>query len=71
MTWIAPDNNVLALVTGGINGLGINPLPTFDWNVISVLYDPIVTPLFALANIAVGARLVAVYVILPIYWKNF
>ena len=67
MTWIAPDNNVLALVAGSINGLGINLLPTFDWNVISVLYDPIVTPFFSLANIAVWATLVAVCVILPIY----
>jgi hypothetical protein len=32
ITWIKPDSKVLALITGGKNGLGLNPLPTFDFN---------------------------------------
>jgi hypothetical protein len=32
ITWIKPDSKLLVLITGGINGLGLNPLPTLDWN---------------------------------------
>ncbi|KAK9349810.1 OPT oligopeptide transporter protein-domain-containing protein [Lipomyces doorenjongii] len=31
MTWIAPKNKMLAIVTGSGIGLGFNPLTTFDW----------------------------------------
>lgn len=34
ITWIAPNNLNLAIITGSVCGLGLNPLPTFDWNVI-------------------------------------
>jgi OPT family oligopeptide transporter len=38
MTWIAPNNLNLDILTGFRNGLGMfNPWPTFDWNVL--LYD--------------------------------
>ena len=38
MTWIAPDNLHLNILTGFQNGLGMfNPWPTFDWNVM--LFD--------------------------------
>lgn len=30
MTWISPSNVVLAVVTGSVCGLGINPLSSFD-----------------------------------------
>lgn len=30
MTWISPTNVALAVVTGSICGLGINPLSSFD-----------------------------------------
>lgn len=30
MTWINPTNVVLAVVTGSVCGLGINPLNSFD-----------------------------------------
>jgi hypothetical protein len=35
ITWINPNSKVLALITGGTNGLGLNPLPTLDWNRIA------------------------------------
>ena len=34
MTWIKPDNYNLAVVTGSFGGLGLNPIPSFDMNVI-------------------------------------
>jgi hypothetical protein len=30
ITWIRPQSKVLALITGGSNGLGLNPLPSLD-----------------------------------------
>lgn len=70
MTWIAPENTTLAAVTGSITGLGINPWPTFDWNLASVVYDPIITPYYALCTIALGTVFFCVCVIIPIWWTN-
>jgi hypothetical protein len=36
ITWFRPTSKVLALITGGTNGLGLNPLPTLDWNRIII-----------------------------------
>ncbi|KAK6984853.1 OPT-domain-containing protein [Favolaschia claudopus] len=36
MTWIAPNNVHLAAITGSIGGLGLNPIPTFDWVQLTV-----------------------------------
>jgi hypothetical protein len=46
MTWIAPENVTLAAITGNYGGLGLNPIPTFDWNQITVNVDPIINPFF-------------------------
>lgn len=40
MTWIAPSNVNLAAITGSYSGLGLNPIPTFDWNWMYT--DPII-----------------------------
>ncbi|KAJ5658104.1 OPT oligopeptide transporter [Penicillium longicatenatum] len=70
MTWIAPENTTLAAITGSITGLGINPWPTFDWNLASVLYDPIITPYYAMCTITLGTIFFCVCVIVPIWWTN-
>lgn len=36
ITWFNPNSKILVLITGGANGLGLNPLPTLDWNRIGV-----------------------------------
>ena len=46
ITWIDPENAKLAAVTGSVNGLGLNPLPTFDWNQLVVFADPLISPFF-------------------------
>ena len=38
ITWIAPNNLNLAVVTGSICGMGLNPLPTFDWNMLRFVF---------------------------------
>ncbi|CAI5756073.1 unnamed protein product [Candida verbasci] len=34
-TWISPNNVDLVAVTGFVTGLGLNPIPSFDWNLIN------------------------------------
>ena len=46
ITWISPSNVKLAAIVGSVNGLGFNPLPTFDWVQIVQFYDPLVNPFF-------------------------
>lgn len=33
LSWIAPTNPGFNTVVGFNNGLGLNPWPTFDWNI--------------------------------------
>jgi len=54
ISWISPNNQVLNNIVGSVNGLGLNPWPTFDWNIIAFQYDPLVIPAFALFNQAAG-----------------
>ncbi|KAF8922078.1 OPT-domain-containing protein [Mucidula mucida] len=69
MTWIAPDNVTLAAVTGGISGLGLNPIPTFDWNILVVGGDPLINPFFTIANYFAGA-VVTMPIILALWLSN-
>jgi OPT family oligopeptide transporter len=51
MTWIAPQNMTLAILTGSSLGLGLfNPLTTFDWNVASSSYAPLAQPFFSVCQ---------------------
>ncbi|KAI9166448.1 Sexual differentiation process protein isp4 [Paramyrothecium foliicola] len=69
-TWVAPGSVTLALIAGSTCGLGINPLPTLDWNIATYLSDPIITPLFTLMNFASGMAVMG-FVVAPIlYFRN-
>ncbi|MBW0460844.1 hypothetical protein O181_000559 [Austropuccinia psidii MF-1] len=66
-TWIAPHNVKLALITGTVSGLGLNPFPTLDYNFFSI--NPIVTPLWSIINHYVGA-LFGLGMICAVFFKN-
>ncbi|KAG0150618.1 hypothetical protein CROQUDRAFT_652218 [Cronartium quercuum f. sp. fusiforme G11] len=66
-TWIAPENAKLAIITGTVTGLGLNPLPTLDWNFMST--DPIVVPMWSIMNGYVGA-LGGMMAICGMYFRN-
>lgn len=70
MTWIAPSNTALAIITGSLCGMGLNPWPTFDWNVVSFIADPIITPFFSMANLGAGMFISSFFIIIPIFWSN-
>lgn len=70
MNWIAPDNLNLAAITGFNNGLGLNPFPTFDWNIL--LWDetdPLMVPFFSTFNKWAG-QMLSLPVILGVWYTN-
>ncbi|GMM37772.1 Opt2 protein [Saccharomycopsis crataegensis] len=69
MTWIKPDNFNLAMVTGGVSGLGLNPWATFDWNMFSYS-TPLAIPFFTQANQLIG-MFIAFFIILGLYYSNY
>jgi len=69
ITWIAPDNHDLAVITGGQTGLGLNPLPTFDWNLVTFNVDPLMVPFFSTFNLFLG-MIGSMFVIVIFYWTN-
>lgn len=70
ITWISPGNVTLALIAGSTCGLGINPLPTLDWNIATYLGDPIVTPLFTLMNFSCGMAIMGFLIVPFMYFNN-
>ena len=69
MTWIAPDNVNLAAVTGSIGGLGLNPLPTWDWYQLTIATDPLINPFYSIFNGFLGTLITAL-IILAIWYTN-
>ncbi|KAK7203950.1 OPT oligopeptide transporter protein-domain-containing protein [Myxozyma melibiosi] len=68
MTWIAPQNVKVTLVTGSFLGMGINPIPTFDWSIINYS-TPLVLPYFANVNRFIGVILSG-FALMGLYWTN-
>ncbi|KAK9327454.1 OPT oligopeptide transporter protein-domain-containing protein [Lipomyces starkeyi] len=69
MTWIAPKNKMLAIVTGSGVGLGFNPLATFDWGVIAYS-NPLAIPFFSQFNQFAG-MVVSGLIMLGLYLRNY
>jgi OPT family small oligopeptide transporter len=69
MTWIAPGNFNLAAITGSVSGLGLNPIPTFDWNIIS-FNAPLIYPFFSQINQFAGT-MIAFFAIAGVYYSNY
>ncbi|KAM7187691.1 OPT domain containing protein [Rhypophila sp. PSN 637] len=70
MTWIAPENLTLAILTGSNLGLGLfNPITTFDWNIATSSYDALALPFFSTCTQYFGGILGGL-IILGIYYSN-
>lgn len=70
ITWISPGNFNLANITGSISGLGVNPWPTWDWNIATAMISPLSTPFFAVANNYLGTIIAGCIVIPIVFYKN-
>ncbi|PTB63600.1 OPT-domain-containing protein [Trichoderma citrinoviride] len=69
MTWIAPNNFNLNIITGSSVGLGFNPISTFDWNVLSAYSYPLAYPFFAFFQQFLGTLLSGL-IIIALYYTN-
>lgn len=70
MTWIAPQNLTLAILTGSSLGLGLfNPVTTFDWNVATSSYAALAQPFFSTCTMYISSILGGL-IILAIYYSN-
>ncbi|KAG5416887.1 OPT2 [Candida metapsilosis] len=69
MAWIKPDNQNLAAVTGFLGGLGLNPISTFDWNIIRS-NSPLQLPFYNQTNMIVG-MFIALFGILGLWYTNY
>ncbi|KAK1763650.1 OPT-domain-containing protein [Phialemonium atrogriseum] len=70
MTWIAPENVTLAILTGSSLGLGLfNPITTFDWNVATSSYAALAQPFFSTCTMYFGGLLGGL-IILGIYYSG-
>ncbi|KAK6878309.1 Oligopeptide transporter 2 [Candida tropicalis] len=68
MTWIKPDNYDLAVVTGSFGGLGLNPIPSFDLNIIgtTAFYAPFYNTALAYIGMIFGF-----FCILGVFYSNY
>lgn len=70
INWIAPDNFNLAVVSGETLGLGLNPIPTLDWNVMNNLILGMTIPFYSTLNQVIGA-FGCFFVILAVFYSNY
>ncbi|KAI5958447.1 uncharacterized protein KGF55_005790 [Candida pseudojiufengensis] len=68
-TWISPMNTTLVSITGSATGLGLNPLPTFDWNIIN-FNGCLIFPFYAQINQYIGTCL-GFLVIVALWFSNY
>jgi len=69
MTWIAPDNVSLAAITGSVSGLGLNPIPTWDWNFLVYAVDPLIFPFYSTFNTFLGTA-ITLPIIAALWYSN-
>lgn len=69
MTWIAPKNKTLATVTGSVQGLGLNPIASFDWNIID-FNAALTIPFYSQFNQYIG-MFISFFCILGLWYSNY
>ncbi|KAI5952758.1 hypothetical protein KGF54_003625 [Candida jiufengensis] len=73
MTWIAPENKNLAIATGSFGGLGVNPIPSFDFNIIGTagFYYPFYSTLINYIGMLVSLLVVVAVYFSNMYWTSY
>lgn len=70
MTWISPQNKMLALLTGSGWGLGLfNPITTFDWNWATSSYAALSQPFWVILTMYISSWIGGLF-ILGIFFSN-
>lgn len=68
-TWFLPNLIHLVNITGSNQGLGLNPIPSFDWNVIGMA-GCLVVPFYTYANQYIGMILGFITILIVYYTNN-
>lgn len=66
-TWFAPNLVHLTNITGTTEGLGFNPFPSLDWNILDA--GSLTIPFYTYANQYLGSML-GFFIILTVYYTN-
>ncbi|KAK9450953.1 OPT oligopeptide transporter protein-domain-containing protein [Limtongia smithiae] len=69
MTWIKPTSHTLAVIGGSTLGIGFNPIPSFDWNILNY-QNALSIPFYSQANQVIGTFLGGIGII-GMYFTNF
>lgn len=69
LSWIAPHNLNLATITGSVSGLGLNPVTSFDWNILNY-NSPLVVPFYSILNQYIGSA-IAFFCIIGVWYSNY
>lgn len=69
MTWIAPENFNLTTITGSMQGLGLNPITSFDWNFVGY-WLPLAFPFYTYMNMMIG-MFIGFIIIVAMYYSNY
>lgn len=69
MTWIKPDNFNLVTITGSNNGLGLNPITSFDWNIVN-FNQCLQFPFYSTVTQYLGT-LLGFFIIVGLYYSNY
>lgn len=69
MSWINPYNKNLVAITSANTGLGLNPVPTFNWNYVNGIFDPLYMPSFSSFNM-IGGAFATMFVVIGLYYSN-
>ncbi|KAI5959449.1 OPT6 [Candida theae] len=67
-TWFNPSSIHLVNITGTITGLGLNPWPTFDWNILDA-GGCLTIPFYTYVNRYIGS-IIGFFVIVIVYYSN-
>lgn len=68
ISWAAPENFNVATITGSFTGLGLNPITSFDFNLIGT--SGFAVPFFAQLNLYLGT-VSALFIIAGLWWTNY
>ncbi|CUM63801.1 uncharacterized protein PRCAT00001385001 [Priceomyces carsonii] len=69
MTWIKPDNLKLDVLTGSQSGLGLNPITSFDFNVM-FFNSPLAIPIFTSLLQYLGS-IISFFIVLGMWFSNY
>lgn len=67
VAWIAHKDNDMVSICSVVSGLGFNPIPTFDWSIITPI--AMINPFFSTASLLLG-MVISSFILIGIFYTN-